>query len=113
MSSVTSRASSSRCAQSASRSAITARARRCGGTARQSGCAARAARAAASTSAAPDSGTRARTSPVAGSTSSSVSVAGGLDPPAADVVLQRLGLGRGALIAPCGGQRLGLHLRLS
>ena len=70
MSSVTSRAIRSRCAHRASRSAITARARRCGATARHSGWAARAADTAASTSAAPDSGTSAISSPLAGSMSS-------------------------------------------
>ena len=77
MSSVTSRAISSWLAQSASRIAITARARFCGGVARHAGNASRAARTAASTSASPESGTRAATSPVAGFTSSRVS------PPAA------------------------------
>ena len=72
MSSVTRRASSSRCSQKDSRSAISARARFCGGTARHAGCASRAARAAASMSAAPESGTSAVRSPVAGLRSSSV-----------------------------------------
>ena len=82
MSSVTRRAISSWCSQSASRSAITARARFCGGTARQAGCASRAARAAASTSAAPESGTSAASSPVAGLRSSSVpSPAASTQPP--------------------------------
>ena len=82
MSSVTRRAISSWCSQSASRSAMTARARFCGATARQAGCASRAARAAASTSAAPESGTRAVSSPVAGLRSSSVpSLAASTQPP--------------------------------
>ena len=89
MSSVTRRAISSWFDQSASRSAITARARFCGAVARQAGNASRAARTAASTSASPLSGTRAATSPVAGFTSSSVSVARGVDPAAADEVAQR------------------------
>ena len=75
MSSVTRRVSSSWCAQRASRSANTARARFATAIAAQAGWAARAARAAASTSASVDSGTLARTAPVAGSTSSRVSVA--------------------------------------
>ena len=73
MSSVTSRAISSCRSQSASRSAITARARFCGGVARQAGNASCAARTAASTSDAALRGTRATTSPVAGLMSSSSS----------------------------------------
>jgi hypothetical protein len=75
MSEVTSCASSSRCSHSASRRAMIARARRCGGIARHPGWASRAARTACSTSWGPERGTRAATTPVAGSMSSSASTA--------------------------------------
>ena len=63
---VTDRASSSWWASSTPRKRNSQRARSIGERSRQAGSAARAAATAASTSAAPDSGTRARTSPVAG-----------------------------------------------
>ena len=88
MSAVTSAVSSARRRTSSARSARTARARCCGGTARQPGCAARAASTAARTSAAPESGTSAATSPLAGSTSSSVSTPSAVAPLAADVVVE-------------------------
>ena len=89
MSSVTRRASSSRCSQSASRSAITARARFCGATARHAGCASRAAR---------DrrvdvggAGERHQRGQLAGRRVAVLErpVGGRLDPAAADVVAQR------------------------
>ena len=73
MSAVTSAVSSDRRRTSSARSARIARARCCGGTARQPGWAARAASAAARISPAPESGTSAATSPLAGATSSRVS----------------------------------------
>ena len=82
MSAVTSCAISSWRSQSAARSAITARARFCGAIARHAGCASRAARAAASMSAAPERGTSALSSPVAGLRSSRVcSPAASTQPP--------------------------------
>ena len=67
--------------------------------------------AAASTSASVESGTRASSSPVAGSMSSRNSVVARLDPLAADVVLQRLGARRGPLLGAFCCQRLRLHRR--
>ena len=75
MSAVTRAASSSWCSTRRSRSARTARARFCGGTARHAGCARRAAATAAATSLSPLSGMRAESAPVAGSMSSRVSPA--------------------------------------
>ncbi len=82
MSRVTSSASSARWACRTARSSITARARTSGEVLRHSRCALRAAVTAASTSAAVESGTRASSSPVAGSRSSSSSaVADGVQRP--------------------------------
>ena len=72
---VTDRASSSERATSRSRSSNSLRARAIVDTARHSGSASRAARTASSRSDAPESGTRASTSPVAGLVTSSTSVA--------------------------------------
>ena len=96
MSAVTSAVSSDRRRTSSARSARTARARCCGGTSRQPGWAARAASAAARISPAPESGTSAATSPLAG-----VDVLEGLDrvggaPLAADVVVEGPDRRRGA-----------------